>query len=62
MVVNRKLIPAYAGIGNRPDLGASNQAVVMNVVETGVLNGVQPLDVFRKLRAGASDPGSRTNP
>jgi hypothetical protein len=62
MVVKRKLIPAYAGIGNRPDLGASNQAVVMSVVETGVLNGVQPLDVFRKLRAGGSDPGSRTNP
>lgn len=44
MVIKRKLT-----FGNRSDLGASNEAVVMSVVETGVLNGVEPLDIFRAL-------------
>ncbi|MCL0057169.1 hypothetical protein M1N50_02510 [Dehalococcoidia bacterium] len=35
--------------GNRSDLGASNGAVIMSVVETGVLNEVEPLDIFRAL-------------
>jgi hypothetical protein len=44
MVIIRKLT-----FGNRSDLGASNEAVVMSVVETGVLNNVEPLDIFRAL-------------
>jgi transposase len=44
MVIKRKLT-----FGNRSDLGASNEAVIMSVVETGVLNGVEPLDIFRAL-------------
>ena len=44
MVIMRKLT-----FGNRSDLGASNEAVVMSVVETGVLNNVEPLDVLRAL-------------
>ena len=44
MVIKRKLT-----FGNRSDLGASNEAVVMSVVETGVLNGVEPLNIFRAL-------------
>ncbi len=44
MVIKRKLT-----FGNRSDLGASNEAVVMSVVATGVLNGVEPLNVFRAL-------------
>ncbi len=35
--------------GNRSDSGASNEAVLMSVVETGVLNDVEPLDIFRAL-------------
>ncbi|MFW0860068.1 MAG: IS66 family transposase, partial [Dehalococcoidia bacterium] len=44
MVIMRKLT-----FGNRSDLGASNGAVLMSVVETGVLNEVEPLDIFRAL-------------
>jgi len=44
MVIKRKLT-----FGNRSDSGASNEAVVMSLVETGVLNGVEPLNIFRAL-------------
>lgn len=44
MVIMRKLT-----FGNRSDLGASNQAVIMSIVETGVLNDVEPLDIFLAL-------------
>ena len=44
MVIKRKLT-----FGNRSDSGASNEAVVMSVVETGVLNDVEPLDIFLAL-------------
>jgi len=44
MVIKRKLT-----FGNRSDSGASNEAVVMSVVETGALNGIEPLDIFRAL-------------
>ena len=44
MVIKRKLT-----FGNRSDLGASNEAVVMSVIETGTLNGVEPLNIFRAL-------------
>ena len=44
MVIKRKLT-----FGNRSDSGASNEAVIMSIVETGVLNGVEPLDIFRAL-------------
>jgi len=44
MVIMRKLM-----FGNRSDSGASNQALIMSIVETGVLNDVEPLDIFRAL-------------
>ena len=44
MVIMRKLT-----FGNRSDLGASNQAVIMSIAETGVLNDVEPLDIFLAL-------------
>jgi len=47
MVIMRKLT-----FGNRSDLGASDQVVVKSIVETGILNGVEPLDIFRALSVG----------
>jgi regulator of replication initiation timing len=44
MVIMRKLT-----LGNRSDLGALKQAVMMSIVETGVLNDVEPLDIFLAL-------------
>jgi hypothetical protein len=44
MVIMRKLT-----FGNRSDFGALNQAVLMSIVETGVLNGIEPLDIFLAL-------------
>ena len=31
--------------GNRSTLGASNQAVMMSTIQTGILNGIEPLDI-----------------
>jgi hypothetical protein len=31
--------------GNRSALGVLNQAVIMSIIQTGVLNGVDPLDI-----------------
>jgi FtsZ-binding cell division protein ZapB len=39
MVIMRKVT-----FGNRSASGALNQAVIMSVIETGVLNGIEPLD------------------
>jgi FtsZ-binding cell division protein ZapB len=44
MVIMRKLT-----FGNRSDSGALNQAVIMSIVETGVLNDVEPLDILLAL-------------
>jgi transposase len=44
MVITRKLT-----FGNRSDLGALNQAVIMSIVETGVLNNAEPLDILLAL-------------
>jgi hypothetical protein len=44
MVIRRKLT-----LGHRSDLGALNQAVMMSIVETCVLNHVEPLDIFLAL-------------
>ena len=44
MVIMRKLT-----FGNRSDFGASNQAAIMSVIEIGVLNDVEPLDIFLAL-------------
>ena len=40
MVIMRKLT-----FGNRSHSGALNQAAIMSIVETGVLNGIEPLDI-----------------
>jgi hypothetical protein len=44
MVIMRKVT-----FGNRSALGALNQAVMMSVIQTGVLNGIEPLDISRAL-------------
>ncbi|MDP2720208.1 MAG: IS66 family transposase [Dehalococcoidia bacterium] len=31
--------------GNRSALGASNQAVIMSIIQTGILNGIEPLNI-----------------
>jgi len=31
--------------GNRSALGASNHAVMMSIIQTGILNGIEPLDI-----------------
>jgi hypothetical protein len=31
--------------GNRSALGASNQAVMMSIIQASVLNGIEPLDI-----------------
>jgi hypothetical protein len=46
MVIMRKLT-----FENRSGLGASNQAVTISIIETGVLNDVEPLDIFLALSA-----------
>ncbi|MBI4333745.1 MAG: IS66 family transposase [Chloroflexi bacterium] len=38
--------------GNRSALGAANQAVLMSIIQTGVLNGLEPLAIFQSLSAG----------
>ena len=40
MVIMRKVT-----FGNRSALGALNQAVITSIIQTGVLNGIEPLDI-----------------
>ncbi len=40
----RKLI-----FGNRSDSGALREAVIMSIIETGVLSDAEPLDIFLAL-------------
>jgi hypothetical protein len=44
MVIMKKLM-----FGNGSDSSASDQTVVKNIVEPGIFNGVEPLDIFRAL-------------
>jgi hypothetical protein len=44
VVIMRKLT-----FGNRSHFRASNQAVTISIIETGVLNDVEPLDIFLAL-------------
>ena len=44
MVIMRKVT-----FGNRSAAGALNQAVTMSVIQTGVLNGIEPLDICQAL-------------
>jgi hypothetical protein len=44
MVIMRKLT-----FGNRSGSGAFNQAVMMSIIQTGVLNGIEPLDICQAL-------------
>ena len=44
MVIMRKLT-----FGNRSDLGALNLAMIMSIIQTGVLNDIEPLDIFLAL-------------
>ena len=44
MVIMRKLM-----FGNRSDSGATNQAAIMNIVETDALNSEKPLTSFVQL-------------
>jgi len=44
LVIMRKVT-----FGNRSTLGALNQAVLTSIIQTGVLNGIEPLDMSRSL-------------
>jgi hypothetical protein len=44
MVIMRKVT-----LGNRSALGALNQAVLTSIIQTGVLHGIEPLDICRTL-------------
>ena len=44
MVIMRKVT-----FGNRSTSGALNQAVTMSVIQTGILNGIEPLDICQAL-------------
>jgi hypothetical protein len=44
MVIMRKVI-----FGNRSTAGALNQTVTLSVIQTGVLNGIEPLDIYQVL-------------
>jgi len=44
LVIMRKVT-----FGNRTALGALNQAVIMSIIQTGVLNGIEPLDICQAL-------------
>lgn len=35
--------------GNRSSSGASNQAVMMSIIQTGILNGIEPLNILLAL-------------
>ena len=35
--------------GNRSALGASNHAVMMSIIQTGILNGIEPLNILLAL-------------
>ena len=35
--------------GNRSALGALNQAVIMSIIQTGILNGIEPLNILLAL-------------
>jgi hypothetical protein len=40
-----RVIMRKVTFGNRSVLGAFNQAVMMSVIQTGTLNGIEPLDI-----------------
>jgi len=42
--------------GNRSDQGARTHAILMSIVQTGILNGKQPLDIFRSLTCKTKPP------
>jgi len=39
--------------GNRTEAGARNHSIIMSIVQTGILNGKEPFDIFLSL---ATDP------
>ena len=41
--------------GNRSALGASNQAVMMSIIQTGILNSIEPLNIFTGFISKAFD-------
>jgi hypothetical protein len=40
-----KVIMRKITFGNRSSSGASNQAVMMSIIQTGILNGIEPLNI-----------------
>jgi len=42
--------------GNRSQQGARNHAIIMSIVQTGILNGRRPLDIFRSLTCNTKPP------
>jgi hypothetical protein len=44
-----KVIMRKITFGNRSALGALNQAVIMSIIQTGILNGIEPLNILLAL-------------
>jgi hypothetical protein len=44
-----KVIMRKITFGNRSALGALNQAVMMSIIQTGILNGIEPLNILLAL-------------
>ena len=44
-----KVIMRKITFGNRSTLGALNQAVMMSIIQTGILNGIEPLNILLAL-------------
>ena len=44
-----KVIMRKITFGNRSSSGASNQEVMMSIIQTGILNGIEPLNILLAL-------------
>ena len=60
LVIMRKVT-----FGNRSASGALNQAVITSIIQTGILNGIEPLDIYlalsvKPLASFAELPGIRS--
>jgi len=42
--------------GNRAESGAANHSVIMSIIQTGILNGQEPIDIFRSLTQKEKPP------
>jgi len=42
--------------GNRTESGAANHSVIMSIIQTGILNGQEPIDIFYSLTQKEKPP------